>query len=184
MADALSKSFIFDNTAGELYPLTMDVIDFLRQDGRVNDALVRKLKLVLMELLTNSLKHSGGEQNNIQVEVFADEITIIKSDKGNTLKIYSGGIKYEWPLPGNHQCGRTICIYSDGTANINGVIKNNCSVQFLVEDADDRGLAIESLPEHFGLMIIARACNTFSYEFDIDTCTNKFIATIALINGA
>ncbi len=133
-----------------------------------------------MELLTNALKHSGGAQTEVWLHADQDDIIIKKTDTGQPLTIYCNGIKYEWPLPGNHQAGRTVCVYSGNGSNLNVAGKNNCFVHFLVEETGPEETDLLRLPEHFGLMIIARACSSFAYKFDIDTCTNTFTAVIPL----
>ena len=74
-----------------------------------------------------------------------------------------------------------INIYGDNYCTLKGNLENNCNINFLIhehEDTKEMADATITLPEHFGLMIITRACNSFLYEFDVDTCTNNFIATI------
>jgi anti-sigma regulatory factor (Ser/Thr protein kinase) len=107
MATQVSKQLIFGHTADELYPLVIEGVEFLQQESDASDDTLTKVKLVLMELLTNALKHSGGGQTEVWLHTDQENITIKKTDTGNPLVIYCGGIKYEWPLPGNHQAGRT-----------------------------------------------------------------------------
>ncbi|OOQ61807.1 ATP-binding protein [Mucilaginibacter pedocola] len=173
-----AKQFQFNNTAEELYPLTIAVVEFLKQQGAGEDA-IRTIKLVLMELLTNSLKHCGGEQTIVDVTIAEGSITLIRHDKGNPMAINIDGHRMEWPLAGNHQGGRTINIYSDHIGLLRGALANNRQIKFFVEEIEPEETDMLQLPEHFGLMIITRACRSFDYEFDIDTCTNKFTAAIA-----
>jgi two-component sensor histidine kinase len=180
MAAGASKQLICGHTAEELYPLVMAGVEFLQRESATGDDTLTKVKLVLMELLTNALKHSGGAQTEVWLHTDQENITIKKTDTGNPLVIYFGGIKYEWPLPGNHQAGRTVCVYSGNGSNLNIAVKNNCLVQFLIEETGPEETDLLRLPEHFGLMIIARACGSFTYQFDIDACTNTFTAVIPL----
>ncbi|MBD1364605.1 hypothetical protein IDJ77_12365 [Mucilaginibacter sp. ZT4R22] len=180
MAAGVPKQLIFGHTAEELYPLVVEGVEFLQRESDTDDDTLTKVKLVLMELLTNALKHSGGGQTEVWLHVDQSDIIIKKNDTGNPLVIYCGGIKHEWPLPGNHQAGRIICAYSGNGSNLNAAVKNNCLVQFLVEETGPEETDLLRLPEHFGLMIIARACSSFAYEFNIDTCTNTFTAVIPL----
>ncbi|RWY50316.1 ATP-binding protein [Mucilaginibacter gilvus] len=183
MAASISKQLIFNYAADELYPLVLEGVHFLQQKTAMEDGVLPKVKLVLMELLTNALKHNGGAQTEVWLQVDKGNIIIKKTDKGNPLVIHCGGINHEWPLPGNHQAGRKVCIYSGNGSNLNAAVKNNCLVQFLVEETGPEETDLLRLPEHFGLMIIARACSRFAYEFDIDTCTNTFTAVIPLTDS-
>jgi anti-sigma regulatory factor (Ser/Thr protein kinase) len=180
MATQVSKQLLFNHTADELYPLVIEGVEFLQQEAGASDDTLTKVKLVLMELLTNALKHSGSAQTELWLHVGQENIIIKKMDIGSPLVIYCDGIKYEWPLPGNHQAGRTMCVYSGNGSNLNVAVKNNCLAHFLVEETGPEETDLLLLPEHFGLMIIARACSSFMYQFDIDTCTNTFTSVIPL----
>lgn len=175
-----SKSFIFNNTAAELYPLTMAVVDFLKQERSVGQNEIQKVKLVLMELLTNSLKHCGGVQTTIEAAVSNERIILTRTDAGNPIAITSDGCRLEWPLPGNHHAGRTIYFYGDDSGTLSGALKNNCHIQFFIEETGNNETDMLNLPEHFGLMILTKASSSFEYEFNIDTLTNKFTAVIPL----
>ncbi|MEO7214399.1 ATP-binding protein [Mucilaginibacter sp.] len=184
MAATVSKQLTFNHTADELYPLVLEGVDFLQHGAGVAGDTLTKVKLVLMELLTNALKHSDGGKTEIELYLDPENITIKKNDTGNPLVVYSGGIKHEWPLPGNHQAGRTVCVYSWNGCNLSIALKNNCRAEFLVEETGPEQTDLLNLPEHFGLMIIARACSSFEYEFEIDTCKNEFTAVIPLAGSA
>jgi anti-sigma regulatory factor (Ser/Thr protein kinase) len=183
MGTGAASHFIFNNTAEELYPLTVVVVDLIKQQNDLAEAAVRKVKLVLMELLTNALKHNGGVQTYIQVSVSKDSVILTRADRGNAIAIISNGFRLEWPLPGRHHTGRVISFYGDDSGMLNGALKNNCHIRFFIEETGRDEINKLHLPEHFGLMIITRACSNFEYEFDIDTCTNKFTATIPLISA-
>ncbi|MFA6082936.1 hypothetical protein [Mucilaginibacter sp.] len=181
MPGGLSKRFIFANNADALYPLTVDIIEHVKQEANPHETAILKLKMVLIELLTNAIKHSGNSETLIEVSTDAHCIKLKKTDNGDTFAIECDQIKLEWPLPGKHHAGRIISIYGDDSCTLKGNVENNCQINFFIEehtDTETMDNAITSLPEHFGLMIVTRACNSFMYEFDIDTCTNNFIATI------
>ena len=179
MPGAQSKKFVFNNHADGLYPLVTEVIEYIIQKEKIADDTIAKLKLVLVELLTNSLKHSGGEKTTIEVATKGDQITIKKTDSGNGLAIRCNGNLLEWPLPGKHHANRVLTVYTDANVILKAKLTNNCCLQFFIEETEQTGpLDINALTEHFGLMIITRACQTFVYEFDIDSCTNNFTASI------
>ncbi|MBB5394713.1 HAMP domain-containing histidine kinase [Mucilaginibacter sp. AK015] len=179
MHNASLKKFAFNNLAESLYPSMIDIIDHITNTGKVSDSTVSKLKLVLVEMLTNSLKHSGGGETIIEVAVTGAQIAIKKIDTGNGLTISSNQNLMVWPLPGKHYGNKVITVYTDASAILNARLTNNCRLQFFIEEVTETGpLDINTLTEHFGLMIITRACDTFTYEFDIDTCTNNFTAII------
>ena len=177
------QKFIFSNTADELYPLTVRIIGNIAAQISVGDELDFKLKMVLIELLTNSLKHSGYGQTVIELSVTSDAITIKKVDKGTQLALTLGGQKITWPVTQEY-IDETAIIYGDGTCTLKAIIRNHHRANFFIEEeAEPAGCDtdyITSLNEHFGLMIITRACNDFAYEFDEKTATNNFIATLVV----
>ncbi|MDB5286763.1 MAG: hypothetical protein JWR05_1712 [Mucilaginibacter sp.] len=180
------KKFVFTNNADALYPLSVDIIDHLKQQVSPDEAAIQKLRMVLIELLTNAIKHSGNNETIIEVSTTAHSINLKKTDQGNTFAFTTDGVKLEWPLPGNHHMGRVVSIYGDNNCTLKGNLENNWSINFFIEEhADTEAMdnAITSLPEHFGLMIITKACDNFTYKFDIDTCTNNFIATINTVTS-
>lgn len=179
MPGAQSKKFVFNNHADGLYPLVTEVIAYITQKEKISDDTISKLKLILVELLTNSLKHSGGEKTTLEVATNGTQLTIKKTDSGNGLAIRYEENLLEWPLPGKHHANRILTVYTDSNAILKAKLTNNCCLQFFIEETEQTGpLDINALTEHFGLMIITRACHTFGYEFDIDSCTNTFTASI------
>jgi len=135
--------------------------------------------MILVELLTNSLKHSGQDNTVLKVGTAGNKISIRKTDTGNGLAVRCGENLLEWPLPGRHHTDEIITIYSDSSAVLKAKLHNNCCLRFFIEETEETNpVNISSLAEHFGLMIITRACDTFDYEFDIDTCTNCFTVTL------
>lgn len=178
MAGSSLNKFVFNNIADEIYALAMAVIEYT---GQKDDATVSKLKMILVELLTNSLKHSGQEESIIEVETSGNNITIKKIDAGNGFALRCGDNLMEWPLPGRHHTDEIVTIYSDNGAILKANLESNCALQFFIEEAEEPGIIdIDSLSEHFGLMIITRSCDKFTYTFDIDTCTNTFSVSLSV----
>lgn len=176
-----TKNFIFNNQADGLYPLVMDVLTYIQQHAKVSEATQAKLKMILVELLTNALKHAHPSATTIKVELTGDRILIQKTDTGNGLTIHNDNGLLEWPLPGIHHAGNIIAIYSDSKAVLKAKLQDNCNLQFFIEETEETGpIDINSLAEHFGLMIITRSCDAFTYKFDIDTCSNNFIISITV----
>jgi anti-sigma regulatory factor (Ser/Thr protein kinase) len=179
MPGSRSKKFVFNNDADGLYPLVLAAIEYVRQNLQIDESTEFKLKMILVELLTNSLKHSGQDNTVLKVGTAGNKISIRKTDTGNGLAVRCGENLLEWPLPGRHHTDEIITIYSDSSAILKAKLHNNCCLRFFIEDTEETDpVNISSLAEHFGLMIITRACDTFDYEFDINTCTNCFTVTL------
>ena len=183
MAAGTSRKFIFDNRAESLYALIVEMTDHVKLQVNPDEAILLKLRLILVELLTNAIKHSAGQQSVIEIIHLPGKINIKKSDIGATLSLRSEGVTYDWPLPGRNYKNSVIGIYGDDTCTLKGKLTNNCRIAFFIEEnvtENSFESKVCTLSEHFGLMIIARACDSFEYEFEIDNCTNHFIATLKL----
>ncbi|WP_374949292.1 ATP-binding protein [Mucilaginibacter sp.] len=175
----VTKRFVFNNRAEDLYNVHVEVIDYLTTEAGLDDSANFKLKVVLTELLTNGIKHSGCDKSIIETCIQPDSIRIKKTDAGNSFSASFNGCSYRWPLPGRHFNDTIIHLYGDDNYLLKAKNQNNYRLVFFIEEQPQlsAGNEINNLSEHFGLMIIARACDGFSYEFDIDTCSNNFTAT-------
>lgn len=181
MPDINTKTFVFNNQADDLYPLVIEITTHIQQHAKVNETTQAKLKMILVELLTNALKHARQSITTIKVELTGNGIVIQKTDTGNGLAIQCGNNLLEWPLPGVHHTGTVITIYGDSNAVLKVKLHDNCDLQFFIEETPVGGpIDINSLAEHFGLMIITRAADTFTYHFDIDTCSNNFVVSVTV----
>jgi anti-sigma regulatory factor (Ser/Thr protein kinase) len=181
---SISKKYIFNNQAVELYNLTLAIVNNISETVKVDEHLAFKLKMVLVELLTNSLKHSGQNETTLETELSADKIIIKKTDRGEAFAINTAQAQLKWPVPAEN-VGGSIVIYEDAIASLNVTIPQASKAIFFVKDHElvDAGTdSINTLSEHFGLLIITRACNSFRYEFDPKNGTNHFIASL-LTNG-
>lgn len=176
-----TKNFVFNNQADGLYPLTIEVVKYTQQHTQISETTQANLKMILVELLTNALKHARQSDTTLKIELTGDKINIQKTDSGNGLAISSGDNLLEWPLPGMHYAGNIITIYNDANAMLKAKLQDNCNLQFFIEETEEiNPIDINNLAEHFGLMIITRSCDTFTYHFDIDTCSNNFIASLTV----
>lgn len=174
-----ARKFVFGNTAEQLYPLVMEILGFIKSEVNIDEPTEQKARMVLIELLTNAIKHGGTTESMLEVIATEDKIIIKKTDIGETLALQCDGLLYKWPLPGNHQGGHSLTIYGDDTYTLKAQLANGCRVRFFIQEITKPAAnALYNLPEHFGLMIITRACLAFEYEFDIATCTNNFTATL------
>lgn len=173
--------FAFGNKAEQLYPLTIEILSHIKNEAAIDESTAQKARVVLIELLTNAIKHGGAAECTLEVIAAEDKIIIKKSDIGEALGLRCDGLLYKWPLPGVHQGGRSISIYGDGTCTLKGSLADGRRIRFFIEEnIKPAAEALYNLPEHFGLMIMTRACLAFEYEFDIATCTNNFTATLAV----
>lgn len=185
MPQAKSHEFVFNNIPADLYPLVIKITGFINARMVLDESVLQKVKMVLVEMMTNAIKHSGDTESLIKIDLSEAQIVISKSDTGNTMAIDIYGLKWDWPLPGIHHLNTRLNIYQQNESRLMAILIGNCRLQFYIdkeENLNDSSFDIKNIHEHFGLMIITRACKSFEYFFDIGNCTNNFIATVSINN--
>ena len=139
-------------------------------------SLVHKMKWVISEMLSNSLKHSGTDECILTISAMADHIVIEKKDSGKPLVLTrrSNREKIEWPLPVVRHIDCEI--YHNGVDSLRVLSEETCKAIFYIEDVNDAGSSdiLIDISEHFGLLIITKSCDRFIYEYDPETNTNLF----------
>ena len=174
-----TKRYVFNGHVDDLYALTLLVTQDITELVQFDDLLISKVKMVLVELLTNSLKHSGQSQTFIETALWTDKIILTKKDTGEPFSVEVEGARLKWPLT-TIAAGASFTIYGDATATLKATLTDACALHFFMEEAQIADADIDiinNLWEHFGLMIITRACHRFQYAYDASSGTNEFAAT-------
>ena len=179
------KKFVFNNETEGIYPLTVQIINYIQNIAKdiVDDDAGFRIKTILIELLTNSLKHMGDDVTRIGIDLKNNKLYISKQDKGRPLQINTRQALLTWPLTHSKFAQNEIAIYGDDFGTLKGRVKNSNQLEFFTEDFDVRYVdkeTIMGLNEHYGLMIIARASDAFNYKHKPDTGVNTFTSIIEL----
>jgi len=179
------KKFVFNNETEGIYPLTVQIISYIKDIAKdiVDDDADFRIKTILIELLTNSLKHMGTDVTNIRIDLKSNKLYISKQDKGKPLQINTRQAILTWPLLNNKFAQNEIAIYGDDFGTLKGRVKNSNHLEFFTEDFDVQYVskeAVMGLSEHYGLMIIARASDAFDYKHKPGTGANIFTSVIEL----
>jgi len=179
------KKFVFNNETEGIYPLTVQIISYIQNIAKdiVDDDAGFRIKIILLELLTNSLKHMGDDVTRIGIDLKNDKLYISKQDKGRPLQINTRQALLTWPLTQSKFTQNEIAIYGDDFGTLKGRVKNSNQLEFFTEDFDVRYVdreTIMGLNEHYGLMIIARASDAFNYKHKPGTGVNTFTSVIEL----
>ena len=150
-----------------------------KEENRFALKIMPKIKWVITELLTNSVKHCGINECKLNINISETEVVIEKEDVGRPLKLENSatGKIITWPLPDltekfNFQ------IYHNGMDSLKVQIDDDNHATFYVEQLEDvkmPGLLIDT-SEHFGLLIITKASDQFKYIYDKELNTNRFIS--------
>ncbi|MBS7566251.1 hypothetical protein KHS38_17720 [Mucilaginibacter sp. Bleaf8] len=158
MSNSIFKQqFTFDTRSGSLMPLTEQVLDCialqLQNYAEAEDILFRA-KYIIIELLTNALKHSGTGEAHLSVVISADELQIIKADAGNPLPLLNAAMP----------TGQTrVMVAYDVMHTLYAVLGEE--VRFVCEENALENLDISKIHEHFGLLIITKTADEFSYRY-------------------
>ncbi|MEJ6979245.1 ATP-binding protein [Pedobacter sp. P351] len=178
----VKKEFIFSNDSLAMYPLLNEIISFLKTHlpSEQYSFKISNCKQILIELLTNAVKHSETDNTVISVCINGMNIEITKSDKGR--KFYLNNQTRWSPVSRSLEkmyIGEKIKIYEDDLANLYAVIKNENHIVFEIEDCSISKISRNSnLLEHYGLLIMAKFSNEFFYRYYPETKLNEFTAII------
>jgi hypothetical protein len=174
-----ARDYVFDCNPSSISTLlntiVSDISDYLP------DVLVieTQCRLILTELLTNALKHSLSAKTIIRISIDSEKLQITKSDEGRPfyLEKWKEREELEWPLYGYE--GKKLVIYEDLMCCLYGYIDSPLKVSFSTKD-----FPIQTPPrpkeilEHFGLMILTKASDRFTYTYDPEEKANIFQSQI------
>lgn len=148
----------------------------------LDDDVMAKIKWVVMELLTNAVKHSGERETILNVRITSSAVVLEKEDYGKPLVLVGHDKKQiMWPLedlvrpfdfPIYHNGMDSLCVRMDESGKATFFIEQLAELEMpaLLSDTS----------EHFGLLIMTKASDQFTYEYDPATGINRFISTFFL----
>lgn len=173
------KKFILPNTPyfipGSLKGV-MDYIEGCLADHPGCEMLVGKAKWIIIELLTNAAKHSGMNEISMDIAINENELIIEKTDNGNPLRlpVQNTTAQLVWPLK-KIPVG-IINIHEDDMHTLYGQIDESGNVIFFAEVKNEAAnrFPIENIAEHFGLLIITKSADNFTYQYDEKKRINSF----------
>lgn len=149
------------------------VLQGLEEQIVLSNKVKRNIKLILVELVTNSIKHSKDDEALIRVSFNHPTLTIQKVDKGLQIKFASNSQQIPFV-----DINKTIQVSFSEKKKQHIKIMDHYEFEFV--DAYKEGLDINDMPEHFGLYIITLASDRFVYQHDPDSKENRFIVNLDL----
>lgn len=163
------QQFEFINRSEHLIAVLKQMLHFINYSLPANAAAedtIFKAKIIITELLTNSLKHSGTGSTLFDIEINDGALIIIKTDYGA-------------PLSLNSPAKQKVPVTNDILHTLYAVVDDENGIQFICEENNmDDILAIDNIVEHFGLLIITKATHQFVYNYDEQTKANIFKALL------
>lgn len=151
-----SKIFEFDNRAENLTRFTRHLLDDLTallMPYHHESNLLFKVKVIIIELLNNAVKHSGSNQTHLELHLDATALVITKTDTGEPFKLLN-------ELKDND----TVMIRSDAM-HVLYATKAGPVIHFTFEENLAEEVDVNQLSEHLGLLMIAKAANEFTYQY-------------------
>jgi hypothetical protein len=178
----IKKEFTFSNDSLAMYPLLNEIITFFKihLPSEQYAYKIGNCKQILIELLTNAVKHSGVNNSVIKVSIQGRSIEITKSDKGNKLDLnkYTDSSYLSLPLEKKY-VGEKVKIQNDNASNLYAIVKDEYRVVFDIENYSTSGLmGYSGLREYYGFLTIAKFSNEFFYSYNRESNSNLFTAII------
>jgi len=159
--------------AEEILSFTKTVIAKINQHKSLNSEQQGRIKMILIELVTNSIKHGNEGVSQIRLVIDQPSLTIQKSEKGLHIKFSSSSQQ----IPFKEIDQRLKISFSEQNRHH---IQTLDTYKFKFLNPYLEGLTIEHMPEHFGFYIITMASDSFIYQYDPETKENSFLVHLNL----
>ncbi|MEJ2880826.1 hypothetical protein [Pedobacter sp. GR22-6] len=155
----------------EIYSFTKSVLKAVNEHKELSMDQQRRIKLILIELVTNSIKHSEDGTSQIKLVIDHPSLTIQKFEKGLQIEFSSGSQQ----IPFEEIDKRLKISFSEENRHH---IQTLDKYKFKFLNPYLEGLNIEHMPEHFGFYIITMASDSFIYQYDPESKENRYIVNI------
>ena len=173
------KTFNFNNTIADIFPLMNEIVSYIKEHVPALSTSARLIPYqhVLVELLTNAVKHAGADSSLFSIEITEKEVTIVKTDNGNSFYLNKCG---SFPLHVSFE-GQQVEIRKDALFCLYGIIDSAHSLVFkVVEYPLYFAEEVTSLYEHYGLLILIKSSDHVVYRIDPETGLNHFVVTMII----
>lgn len=166
----------FNHEPGLIPQMVKGLIENIKSQPAISELPGHKalrIGWVLTELLTNAVKHAKTRSSEVTIQLSKSHLLIRKSDHGNPLPYL--------PLNGQNEGQDMVIIYQNGPELLTGQVAGN-TILFVIEEHSEPSQEdlLSQISEHLGLMIIAKACETFRYEYIVEEKMNIFSCAISL----
>jgi len=129
---------------------------------------IEEFKVISYELFSNCIIHN--ESPTIYYETFFNignvELVVYSQGKGFSLKpLYNNEneVVYNAPFP-DYFHNQIITVYEGIDSKVDCLVLNNNQLRFRVTNLDNPSFETDTLPEHFGLYLIASLSDSFEYS--------------------
>ncbi|MGY4384229.1 hypothetical protein ACVWYN_001255 [Pedobacter sp. UYP24] len=157
------------NDADRISECTGNILASIQEHIALDLGYQRRIKLIMIELMTNSIKHTTEKLTTIEMTIDHPHLSIHKIEKG--LKIEFSASSPQLPFE-----------ELENILNVSFSESNKHHIQPLsqyefkfLKPAEDEIMTIDQIPEHFGLYIITMASDSFVYHHNPELGENSFI---------
>jgi hypothetical protein len=162
------------NDPDKIYEHTKNILASILAHIDLDLGYQRRIKLILIELITNSIKHSPEETTAIKLVIDHPHLSIQKIEKG--LEIAFSSASAQFPFEDLD----SILDISFSEANRHNIQPlGKYKFKFLKSEPGDQPDVLH-IPEHFGLYIITLASDSFIYQYDPVLGENSYIIHLNL----
>ncbi len=176
------EEFILPCSFSEAASFTLQVCERLEQSfghALPHPEMLQRARWIIMELNTNNIRHTHAQDGRLTINFDGKVILIEKKDNCRPLSLSTDNNikKCSWPLDEQFYNSK-FDVYGDDVSTLTAEIDAAGVARFSVIEQNDPGLN-KKINEHFGLLILARASEEFTYRHDVTAKENIFSCRIA-----
>lgn len=170
-------AFEFGNTADKLVTSLQYMLDYI--DGVIpadadREDIQFRCKVIITELLTNAIKHAGEGITLFDIETEGRSLIIRKTDRGAPLYLVDNNAQAT-------KAESKKLLTADPLNSLYACWESENSIRFISEESSiEDFLSVEQVMEHFGILIISRSADEFTYTYLKDSKSNIFRVRIGL----
>jgi hypothetical protein len=172
MSGKLFRQFVLPNTRESMIESIIEIRAFINEflpAHAANADLSFKVEMVMTELLTNALKHVMDAETCVRIYIDDSYLTIEKTDFGSQFNPNNFADIFK------QSPGYKILLTYDELHSLYAVLEMNDTVRFICEQKRNQNrIDINGVGEHFGMVIISRAAEAFTYHYDTSSGLNRF----------
>ncbi len=165
------QEFEFEVSTAQLVPLLQQMLRYVQQQVTLPapalEAFLFETKIILTELLTNAIKHTGNGLVQFNIEINNTGLLITKTDKGPPIKLLHH--------PGFTKPGDVLQVTNDIMHTLLATLEARQTLRFTYTEHELPALPdAQQLHDHFGLLLIAKAADECRYCYNAEEKTNVF----------
>ncbi|HTE00822.1 MAG TPA: hypothetical protein VK668_16130 [Mucilaginibacter sp.] len=165
--------FEFNNSTDALISSLQHMLGYISDCMPANadsEDILFRCKVIITELLTNAIKHGGQDITLFDIEMNDHTLFIQKTDNGSPLYLINTHSHSTTDIDANKKL-----ISADPLNSLYAAWEDESSIIFSCEESSiENFLSVEQVMEHFGILIITRSSDEFTYTYNKESHSNNF----------